>query len=82
MRTRGETERTGLNHGSVQVIRIGNRLKCGAPDCPAIVGRLLWDPYGWAYPTLKNTVCPACGKLQAFNPDMLEADTLARYAAG
>jgi len=80
MRTPGETEGTALKRGVVQVIRIGDRLKCGAPGCPAIVGKLLWDAYGWAYLTLNNLVCPACGRRQAFNAELVEADTLARYA--
>ncbi len=82
MRTREEAKGTALKRGVVQVIRIGNRLKCGAPGCPAIVGKLLWDAYGWAYLTLNNLVCPGCGRPQAFSAETIEADTLARYASG
>lgn len=63
---------------TTNVRRSGSLLRCGS--CPRIVGQLRTDEMGWVYAKLNSSRCQGCGTRLVINEEILEADTVARYA--
>lgn len=63
---------------ATSVRRRGSYLRCGF--CPRIVGQLRTDEHGWVYAKLQSSRCQGCGMRLVIDEEILEADTVARYA--